>query len=506
MQTSEAKLDKSITIGSVIVCSVFILATLISADMVKEVFDKIFKFFINNFGWSYLLLVASFVIFCFYMGISKFGNIRLGKDDEEPEFKLSSWFAMLFAAGMGIGLVFWGVAEPMFHFSTPPHADPKSPQAAVDAMRIAFFHWGLHPWSCYAVVAMVMGYFQFRKGYPGLFSWMVKPLIGQKGVDGGLGKSIDALAIVVTLFGVANSLGMGAMQVSTGLNKLYGLPNSNTISIIVIVVVTFLFILSAVTGVDKGIKILSSTNMIMVFMLMALILICGPTIYILETFIESLGDYFQSIIKFSLFSDVSKTVENHVGYDWMGSWTVFYWAWWLVWAPFVGAFIARISRGRTIREFVFGALLAPTLLCGIWFSIFGGAALNFELNMPESPGIAAAALADPTSAIFQLYDYLPMSSVLSFVTMIIICIFFITSADSATYVVGVMSSKGHLSPSNKTKIGWGLLCSSIAVALLLTGGLKAVQTVSFIFSFPFMILMVFMMIAFYRSISAEFKD
>lgn len=504
METSEAKLDKTITIASVAVCAVFIVATLFSAELVKEVFDKIFKFFINNFGWTYLLFVAAFVIFCFYMAVSKFGNIRLGKDDEEPEFSRSSWFAMLFAAGMGIGLVFWGVAEPMFHFSTAPHAEPKSAQAAADAMRIAFFHWGLHPWSCYAVVALVMGYFQFRKGYPGLFSWMVKPLIGSKQVDGPLGKSIDALAIVVTLFGVANSLGMGAMQVSTGLNKLYAIPNTNTVSIIIIVVVTFLYILSAVTGIDKGIKILSSTNMFMAFLLLALILFCGPTIYILESFIESLGGYFQTIIQFSFFSDVSKTVENHVGYDWMGSWTVFYWAWWLVWAPFVGAFIARISRGRTIREFVFGALLAPTLLCATWFSIFGGTALNLELNSAESPKIAEAALADPTAAIFQLYDFLPFSSLLSLVTMIIICIFFITSADSATYIIGVMSSKGHISPSNKAKIGWGLLCSTIAAMLLLTGGLKAVQTVSFIFSFPFMILMVFMIIAFYRSITREF--
>jgi glycine betaine transporter len=505
MQTSERRIDKTITISSVVICSVFIVATLISADWVKQVFDRIFKFFIDNFGWSYLLIVAGFVLFCFIMAMTKFGNIRLGKDDETPEFSLSAWFAMLFAAGMGIGLVFWGVAEPMFHYGTPPHADAKTPEAAAEAMRIAFFHWGLHPWSCYAVVAMVLGYFQFRKDKPGLFSWTVEPLIGEERVKGGLGKSIDALAIVVTLFGVANSLGMGAMQVSTGLNKLYGIPNTNTISIIIIVVVTVLYIFSAVTGVDKGIKILSTTNMYMAFGLMALVLFAGPTIYILESLIESLGDYFQNIVKFSFFSDVTKVVENNVGYDWMGSWTVFYWAWWLVWAPFVGAFIARISRGRTIREFVFGALLAPTLLCAIWFSILGGTALNFELTMPESPHIAEAALADPTLAVFVLYDFLPMSAILSLVTMLIICIFFITSADSATYIIGVMSSNGNINPSNGAKIGWGALCSTIAAMLLLTGGLKAVQTVSFIFSFPFMILMLFMMVSFLRCIRAEFK-
>ena len=506
MEEVKGGIDKTITIGSVIVCSIFIVATLISPDMVKGAFDKIFKFFISNFGWAYLLIVSGFVLFCFTMALSKFGNIRLGEDDEAPEFSLPAWFSMLFAAGMGIGLVFWGVAEPMFHYATPPFAEPKSPQAAADAMRIAFFHWGLHPWAGYAVVAMVLAYFQFRKGKPGLLSWTLEPLIGAERVKGGLGKTIDALAIVVTLFGVANSLGLGALQVCTGLNKLYGIPNSTTVAIIIIIVVTVLYIFSAVTGVDKGIKTLSSINMVMAFGLMALILFCGPTIFILETLIEGLGYYFQNIIKFSFFLDTTKVVEEHVGYDWMGSWTIFYWAWWLVWAPFVGAFIARISKGRTIREFVFGSLLAPTLLCAIWFSILGGTALFMEMNMTESPGIAAAALADPTSAVFQLYDYLPMSSFISLITMIIICIFFITSADSATYVIGVMSSGGNINPKNSLKVGWGILCSTIAAMLLLTGGLKAVQTVSFIFSLPFMILMLFMMWSFLRSIRAEFKE
>ena len=297
MSEAPAKIDKSITIGAVIVCSIFIVATLISAEWVKEVFDKIFKFFINNFGWSYLLIVAGFVLFSFVMAMTKYGNVKLSKDDEDPEFSLMAWFAMLFAAGMGIGLVFWGVAEPMFHFATPPFADPKSPQAAADAMRIAFFHWGLHPWSCYVVVAMVLAYFQFRKGKPGLFSWTLEPLIGEAGVKGPIGKTVDALAIVVTLFGVANSLGMGAMQVSTGLNKLYAIPNNNTVSIIIIAIVTALFIFSAVSGVDKGIKILSTTNMWMAFGLMAMILFCGPTIYILVPYILILAKKNKNLMK-----------------------------------------------------------------------------------------------------------------------------------------------------------------------------------------------------------------
>ena len=503
MQAAKKTFDRSITIGSVLICMVFIVATLISAETVKAVFNDIFQFFIKNFGWAYLTVVAGFVIFCFTMALSRYGDIKLCKDGEKAEFKLSTWFAMLFAAGMGIGLVFWGVAEPMFHFSTPPFAEAKSPQAAADAMRITIFHWGLHPWAGYAVVAMVMAYFQFRKGKPGLISWTMEPLIGEERVRGGLGKAIDCLAVVVTLFGVANSLGMGAMQVNTGLSKLYGIPNTTTTGIILIAVITVLFIISAVSGVDKGIKYLSNTNMVMAFGLMALVLFCGPTIFILESLIQGLGDYFQNIVKYSFFLDTTQVVEKHVGYDWMGSWTIFYWAWWLVWAPFVGAFIARISKGRSIREFVFGCLLAPTLLCALWFAILGGTALNFELTLPETPGIMKAALADPTAAIFQLYDMLPMSSLLSLITMLIICIFFITSADSATYVIGVMSSGGDINPDNKLKIGWGVLCSTIAAMLLMTGGLKAVQTVSFIFSLPFMILMIFMIWSFLKAIRQE---
>lgn len=498
--------DKTISFGSGIICAIFIVATFISSDTVKDVFQKIFNFFIANFGWTYLLVMAGFVVFSFVMATTKFGNIRLGKDGEKPEFKLLTWFAMLFAAGMGIGLVFWGVAEPMFHFSTPPYAEAKSPQAAADAMRIAFFHWGLHPWSGYVIVALVMAYFQFRKGKPGLISWTLEPLIGEKNVRGLPGKAIDCLTVVVTLFGVANSLGMGAMQVTTGLNKVYGIPNTTTVSTILIVIITILFITSAVTGVNRGIKWLSTINMVMAFGLMLLILICGPTIFILETLVESLGDYFQNIIKLSFFLDTTKAVEENAGYDWMGSWTIFYWAWWLLWAPFVGAFIARISKGRTIREFIFGALLAPTILCALWFSILGGTALFFELNMAESPGIAAAALADAPSAVFQLYEHLPFTALLSLVTMAIICIFFITSADSATYVIGVMSSGGNLNPKNSVKVVWGIICSGVAISLLMTGGLKAVQTVSFIFSLPFMALMIFMVWSFLKSINKEFKS
>ncbi|WDP91632.1 MAG: BCCT family transporter [Desulfobacter sp.] len=501
MQDQSQTIDRGITFTSVICCAVFIIATMISPEGVKGVFDSLFKFFTGNFGWTYLTCVAGFVLFCFAMAFSKFGNIKLGKDDETPEFSLMAWFSMLFAAGMGIGLVFWGVAEPIYHFAGPPFADPKTPEAAADAMRTVVFHWGLHPWACYAVVAMLLAYSQFRKGNPALLSWILEPLIGRERVEGVIGKGIDSLAVIVTLFGVATSLGLGAMQVATGLNKLYGIPGSTTVSIIIIAVVTVLYIISAVTGINKGIKILSNINMVLAFGLMLLVLVLGPTKYIFQSLIESLGNYFQNIVWLSFFMDNSGAVKAHAGYDWVGAWTVFYWAWWLTWAPFVGAFIARISRGRTIREFVFGSLLAPTLLCAIWFAILGGSAISLELA--GGAGIADATFKDVTTAIFVLFEHFPMGGLLSLMAMVIVSIFFVTSADSATFVVGMMSSGGNMNPKNSLKIFWGLLCSTLAAMLLLAGGLKAVQTVSFVVSFPFMILMVIMIAAFFKSLATE---
>jgi glycine betaine transporter len=483
----EHSIDKKITITSVIVCALFISATLVSPEGTKTVFDDCFQFFIQNFGWTYMVCVAGFVIFCFGLAVSRYGNIKLGQDDEKPEFTRMAWFSMLFAAGMGIGLVFWGVAEPIYHFASPPFAEPNSQAAASDAMRTVLFHWGFHPWACYAVVAMALAYSQFRKGNPALISWTLEPVIGEKKVQGTFGKVIDSLAVVITLFGVATSLGLGALQVTTGLNHLYGISSSTTVSIVIIAIVTLLYIISAVTGINRGIKILSNTNMILAFLLMLLVLVLGPTRHILNSLVESIGNYLQNIIWLSFFMDASGAVEKHTGYNWCGTWTIFYWAWWLTWAPFVGAFIARISRGRTIREFVFGTLMAPTLMCAIWFNILGGSAIGIELN--GGGGICESTLHDVTTAIFVLFNHLPMGGILSLISMVIVMIFFITSADSATFVVGMMTSGGELEPGSALKVFWGIICSTIAAMLLLVGGLKAVQSISFVVSFPFLILM-----------------
>lgn len=498
---NDNSIDKTVSIISAICCLAFVFLTMASPEYAKTLFDKIFQYFITSFGWAYMLCVAGFVGFCLVVAFSRFGRIRLGKDDEKPEFSLQAWFAMLFAAGMGIGLVFWGVAEPINHFAGPPFADPKTPEAAMEAMRTTVFHWGLHPWACYATVALVLAYFQFRKGYPGLISATLTPLIGEQAVRGTIGKVIDSLAVVVTLFGVATSVGLGALQVTTGLDLLYGVGKGTMVSIIIIAVVTILFIASAVTGIKRGIRILSNSNMIMAFALMALILAIGPTRYILNSLVESTGSYLQNILWMSFFVDTSGGVAKHTGYDWTGAWTVFYWAWWLTWTPFVGVFIARISRGRTIREFILGVLIAPTLLCAIWFNILGGSAIFLELN--GTPGIADATTKDMTTAIFTLYNSFNMGTFLSLISMVIVSVFLITSADSATFVAGMMTSGGSLEPKSGLKIFWGLICASIAAMLLVTGGLPAIQTVSFVVSFPFMLLMLFMAWSFIRDIRGK---
>lgn len=483
--------DKTVFWLSALFCLLFVGITVANPVAMQTTFQALFNFFIANLGWLYLLLTMLFLIFCLVLAFSKYGHIRLGKDDEKPEFSTASWFAMLFAAGMGIGLVFWGVAEPIYHFAGPPFADPGTKAAAVEAMRYSFFHWGFHPWACYGVVAMCLAYFQFRRGMPGLISSTFLPVLGEKGIVGGWGKTIDIFTIVVTLFGVATSLGLGAMQITTGLNIVAGIPSSTAVSIAIIAVITLLFTISAVTGIKRGIKWLSNINMWLFFFLMILVLFLGPTRYLINTFVETLGAYMQNIIWMSLFTDSQGAVAEHAGWEWVGGWTVFYWAWWITWAPFVGSFIARISRGRTIKEFVLGILFAPTLLCMIWFTIMGGTAINIDLY--GAGGIAEATFADVTSAIFVMFSNLPLGGFMAVVAMTLTTIFFITSADSSTFVVSMMTSKGNLEPKTGTRVFWGVVAGSIAAMLLLTGGLSAVQTVSFVFGFPFMIIMVFMM-------------
>lgn len=478
-----------------IITLIFALWGILSPGSAGKAFSAVQKFLINNFGWSYLISVAAFLVLTVSLSFSKYGNIRLGKDDEEPEFSLWSWFAMLFAAGMGIGLVFWSVAEPIMHYTSPPFGSPKTPETAQLALRYTFFHWGLHPWAIYAVVGLAMAYYQFRHGLPALVSSTLYPLIGEEGIRGWVGKLVDILATFATVFGVATSLGLGATQINSGLNYVYGVPKGTYVTVLIICVITFLFILSAVTGIRKGINFFSQLNMVLAFFMMIFLIIVGPARFILDNFTNTLGSYLQNIVQMSFWTD---PYGSNPG--WVGGWTIFYWAWWIAWGPFVGAFIARISRGRTVREFVWGVLIAPTLLSFIWLAIMGGTALQVEVT---KGGIAEQVSKDVSTALFALLHNFPLASLLSSIAMILIAVFFITSADSATFVMAMLTSEGNLEPPASLKIIWGVIEALVAIALLVAGGLSALQTASIASAFPFMIVMIAMCVAIVKSFRKE---
>ena len=458
--------------------------------------EKMKAFITSSFGWYYLLVVSAIVIFCLYFIISPIGQIRLGKPSEKPEYSRMSWFAMLFSAGMGIGLVFWGAAEPLSHFAiSPATAEPGSQEAFRDSMRYTFFHWGIHAWSIYAVVALALAYFQFRKGAPGLISSTLKPILGDR-IDGPLGTLIDVLAVFATVVGVATTLGFGAIQINGGLAYLFDIPISFPVQIIIIIVVTVLFIFSAWSGLSRGIKYLSNINLILAVALLVLIVILGPTLLIFNTFTDTIGSYLQNIVQMSF----RTAPGNSDVRSWIDSWTIFYWAWWISWAPFVGIFIARVSRGRTIREFLVGVLLLPTILSFFWFTAFGVTAIDVQTSGTDLTSL----LTEET--LFAVFDELPMSMILSIIAIILVGIFFITSADSATFVLGMQTSYGSLYPPNMVKLTWGIAQSATATILLSSGGLGALQNALIVAALPFSFIMLLMMASLYKSLHQEQKE
>ena len=462
-----------------------------------RVFDSLLAFITRDFGWLYLWVVLGLVVLAMVLAFSRYGDLKLGAEDDEPEFSIGSWFAMLFAAGMGIGLVFWGVAEPISHYGTPPPGiAPRTPEAANAAMRYAFFHWGLHPWAVYSIVALAIAFFQFRKGGSALVSTAVQALPWAPLQR--LAPLANVLAVIATAFGVAASLGMGAIQINSGLNVLAGVPVGSTSQVAIIVVTTVLFLTSAVTGVTKGIKWLSNINLTLAALLTLAVFVMGPTVAIIDTFTSTLGSYLSEFVRMSL----RMTPFRESG--WVSSWTVFYWAWWVSWAPFVGLFIARVSRGRTIRQFVLGTVLAPTLAAFVWFSVFGGTALHQEI-MGGLP-MAEAVGADVSTAMFVMFQALPMSGLLSGVATVLVLVFFVTSGDSATLVLGMMSTGGQLDPSTRVKVIWGALVSGIAISLLLAGGVKAVQTATIVFALPFTLVIVLMAVALWRGVRDDWNE
>ncbi|WP_134701890.1 BCCT family transporter [Ammoniphilus sp. YIM 78166] len=484
---------------SIVFVILFVLWGVISPENLADTTSQLLQLTINQFGWFYLFSTFGFLVFSIYLAFSKYGNIRLGTDDDEPEFSNVTWLAMLFSAGMGIGLVFWGVAEPMYHYLNPPPdvTAAQTPEAARLALRYSFFHWGLHPWGVYTIIALSLAYFNYRKGYSGLISSTFYPLIGER-VNGPIGKAIDTLAIIATVFGVATSLGLGTLQINGGFSHLLGVPNHLIVQLMIIGVVTILYMLSATTGLEKGIKTLSNINLLLAVILLLITLIAGPSTFIFDAFTSTVGGYVQNLIAMSL--RLTPFTQN----PWVGSWTLFYWAWWIAWAPFVGMFIARVSKGRTIKEFVLGVLLVPSLFSFVWFSVFGGTALNFE--MFQDVPIGEAVQEDITSALFITLQQLPLGTLLAGLATMLIITFFVTSADSATFVLGMLSTNGDQDPPTKVKLTWGLLQSSIAAVLLLSGGLQGLQTASIIAALPFAVIMVFMCFSVKKALEEEDKQ
>jgi len=469
---------------------------LLAPASLGAVFNEALAAITRNFGWFYLWVVLGLVLLALVLAFSRYGDMKLGADDDEPEFSNGAWFSMLFAAGMGIGLVYFGVAEPLSHFaSPPPGVAARTPEAANAAMRYAFFHWGLHPWAIYGIVGLAIAYFQFRRGAPALVSSATETLPWAWARR--LTPAFNVLAVVATAFGVAASLGVGAAQINSGLHTVFGLPVGPKWQVGIIAVVTVLFVTSSVSGVARGVKLLSVGNLIAAAALAGVVFVLGPTVHIIDTFTNSLGGYASEFVRMSLrltpFRDSS----------WVGSWTIFYWAWWLAWSPFVGLFIARVSRGRTIREFVLGVVIAPTLVAFLWFSIFGGAALSLEIF--QGAPLADVAAKDSSLALFAMLQQLPLATLTSIIGTLLVVVFFVTSGDSATLVLATMSHGGADNPPHRSKIIWGVLIAGIAAALLLAGGVQAVQTASIVFALPFTVVVVLMAVALVRAIRADWE-
>ena len=450
----------------------------------------------QKFSWLYLGVMLLFVIFSLALAFSRFGKIRLGADGEKPEYSNISWFAMLFGAGMGIGLVFWGVAEPLSHYAAPMKGiEPQTEEAARFAIRSCFMHWGLHPWACYAVMGLGLAYFQFRKNSSALASSLLKPLFGEKRAAGLPGKTVDIFTTALTVTGVATSFGMGCLQISSGLKYLFSIPDCVVTWLVIIVLISILYLMSAVSGVEKGIKRLSDLNMAFFILLMIAAFFIGPTLKILGIQARGLLDYLTYLVPDSL------RLSSQGDSQWIQDWRVFYWAWWLSWAPFVGVFIARISRGRTIREFVLGVIIVPTAVSMVWFSIFGGISLHAAGNFSSEK--LAELTAAPQTALFHVFDQYRVGIVLSLIALTLLITFFVTSANSATFVLAMLTSDGQLDPPNHRKIFWGVLMAVVAFALILSGGISVIQTVSIIIAFPYLFILILIGISLVKELKKE---
>ena len=452
------------------------------------------------FGWFYLFSVFGFVIFLFGLALSKYGKVRLGPQDSRPNYTFFSWISMLLAAGFGVGLVFYGMAEPMFHFIEPPYGDrtAETEAAARYAIQYSYFNWGIHQWAAFSIVGLIIAYFQFRKGQAGLVSSVLSSITAKNPKIRPYASWLDVFAVVATVMGVAPSVGLGVLQMNGGLNAVFGLPENGFWQFVILFVMFCAYMASTWSGLDKGIKRLSNLNMILCIGLMLYVLFTGPTVAILETITVGIGDYLQNFIGMSL--RISPYGDN----EWASNWTIFYWAWVIAWSPFVGTFIARVSRGRTIKEYVFGVLFVPPLLACLWIGVFGGAALHMELNGTDI-GRAAATQDNITVALFEMFELMPFTGVLSVVAMLLIFIFLVTSADSASYIVAQMTDNGSINPPLYKRVIWGVLIAAICLTLIASGGLTGLQSASVLSALPFTFILYMMVFVLVQELRADRK-
>ncbi|MDN3596653.1 BCCT family transporter [Zunongwangia endophytica] len=481
---------------STIIIIISIVLTLIYEEKAEKIFENVQNYVANNGGWFFILVVNIFLGFMLYLAFSRFGNLRIGGQNAKPEFKTGSWFAMLFSAGMGIGLLFWSIAEPINHFNTPPMAEGGSVEAAREAMSFTFLHWGFHAWAIYALVGLALAYFTYSRGLPLTIRSVFYPFIGDK-IHGWIGNVIDIFAVLATLFGLATSLGFGVQQIAAGIEHVFGITNDITTQVILIAGITAVATLSVVLGVDKGVRILSEWNMRIAVVLLILVLILGPTIFIFQSFVQNTGNYFSDFLM------ISTWTESFTGTKWQNDWTVFYWGWWIAWSPFVGTFIARVSKGRTIREFTLGVLIVPSIITFFWISAFGSASI--QQTLLGETAIVDAVNEDVATALFVFLEQFPLATVLNVVGVILIAGFFVTSSDSGSLVVDSLTSGGKIDSPISQRIFWAFAEGTIAAVLLIGGGLQALQTASIVTGLPFAFILLVMCYSLYKGLSEDMK-
>mgnify|MGYP001090914364 CR=1 FL=1 len=495
------KANAPVFLTSFSVIILLVLVTLIVGKPMEVWFARVQAVVSNNTGWFFILLVNVLLLFVLYLGFSRFGKIRLGGKNAKPRFSRGAWFSMLFSAGMGIGLLFWSVAEPIFHFNSNPLMNGGGKlEAAKSAMGITFLHWGVHAWAIYAIVGLALAFFTFNRKLPLTIRSIFYPLFGRR-IYGWIGDVIDIISVIATLFGLATSLGFGVQQVNAGLQYLFDFDYAVWVQLVLIAVITGFATLSLILGLDKGIRVLSEWNMRLALLILVFVLLIGPTLFIFKSFVQNLGHYINEFFELSFWTESYQGVSDHT--HWQNKWTVFYWAWWISWSPFVGIFIARISKGRTIREFILGVLFVPTILTFLWISVFGGSAIYQELIGDTS--ITEAVNLNVSTAIFHLLEKFPFTFFSSLLTVVLVASFFVTSSDSGSMVVDTLTSGGRHDAPTGQKIFWATMEGTVAGILLIGGGLTALQTATILTGLPFAVILIVMCFSFYKSLNSYHK-